>query len=257
MKQGNGNYPARVEAFHGLQVTFYDIGGKEFLTSEDIGLCLGLAEPRKTVNKIFNRNRDELESHKAVVNLTTTGGIKETIVFSETGANLIGMFSRSPKSRDFRLWLARLPRRVKALVNGEAVRQAFVRGVEEGSLAARRQLLFFTGGLNKDLVEEVAFLYWLRQRGLTQQEAARLLGKNRDQVQQLEYRLQGMGLTIPVVRAERRKLEMRRAFFEALGWREEETPESLTVRLGAGGRTREPKPKALPAPEPAHDAPAG
>ena len=118
----NERYPARVEQFHAVAVTIYEIDGKDYLTAEDIGRCLGLAEPAIAVNKIYRRNREELESHKAEVKDATLvypssgkdgrgGGPQATRLFTETGANLIGMFSRTAKSKDFRLWLARLPRR--------------------------------------------------------------------------------------------------------------------------------------------------
>ena len=206
----NEQYPARVEQFHAVAVTIYEIDGKDYLTAEDIGRCLGLVEPRKAVNKIYNRNRDELEPHQGGTILGTPGGKQEVRLFSETGANLIGMFSRTAKSKDFRLWLARLPRRVRALVNGQAVRQAFELGLEQG-LKLLEDLPAEIGRLD-DLGQLIA----LRRLGFTQVEAAASLGVSREQVQYAEKLLKARGLEFEPVRPGPRRKRFRALAARAL-----------------------------------------
>jgi prophage antirepressor-like protein len=227
-------YPARVEEFHGLQVTFYEIDGKEYISGEDVGCCLGLAEPGIAVNKIYRRNREELQIHQVETNLVYPssakdgrgGGRQQTRLFSETGANLLGMFSRSPKARDFRLWLARLPRRVRALVNGQAVAQAYAHGVEQG--------LRLLEELPTEVLapEEIGQLIALRRLGFTQVEAAHSLGVSREHVQVVEKSLKERGLVLAPVRKGRKQREMRRVLVRELGRVKRQIPPSPPLLKG-------------------------
>jgi len=207
---GDEQYPVRVEQFHAVAVNIYEIDGKDYLTGEDIGRCLGLTLPRKSVTKIYQRNREELEPHKAGVNLGPPSGNQEVMVFTETGANLIGMFSRTAKSKDFRLWLARLPRRARELVNGQAVRQAFELGLEQG--------LKLLEDLPTEIMslEDLGQLIALRRLGFTQMEAANSLGVPRDAVQVAERLLKAQGLEFTPVRPGPRRKRFRALAARAL-----------------------------------------
>lgn len=215
------SYPVRVEQYHGVSVTIHEVEGKDYLASEDIGRCLGLSDPRKSVNKIYNRNRDELEPHQVVVKLATTGGVKDHSLFSETGANLIGMFSRTAKAKDFRLWLARLPRKQRQVQEAlpEALEQAFQQGRKRGVTMALR--LLDCPAVAKLGLEGVSELVWARQRGDTQQEAGERLGISKDTAQEVEKALKELGIYFPAVSGLRRKREMRLALAYALGAEEE------------------------------------
>lgn len=200
-----GNYPARTEEFHQICVTFHEIDGKEYLTGEDIGRCLGLEQPRKSVNKIFNRNREELEPHQGVANLGTPGGKQDVICFSETGANLIAMLAHTKPAKEFRLWLARLPRRVREAAP-EAARLLLAEGVRKGFCIASDLL---SGRVDPDAL---ARLFWWRRSQATQKETAILLGISREQVQQLEKRLKELGIEFAEIRDGRRIKRMKEAF---------------------------------------------
>jgi len=54
-EQADQDEPTRVRLveYHGYKVTLYEIDGKEYMTGEDIGICLGMGDPRKSVNKIL------------------------------------------------------------------------------------------------------------------------------------------------------------------------------------------------------------
>ena len=208
----------RVEAYNGQQVSLFEIGGREYLTAEDIGLCLGMADPRKSVNKIYNRNRDELDPHTIVVKMTTNSpGNPNTRLFDETGANLIAMFSRTPEAKEFRLWLARLPKQVRQFESAlpEALGQVFEKGRKTGvSLTLR---LLACPAVAKLGLEGVSELVWARQRGDTQAEAGKRLGISKDLVRDVEKALKELGIYFAAVSGKKRKREMRQSLAYALG----------------------------------------
>jgi len=84
-----------------------------WFTAEEIGTALELADPRDAVNKIFQRHKDELDEHSQVCELMTQGGQQNVRIFSEEGAYLISMFSKSEKAKEFRRWLAGLLKRYR------------------------------------------------------------------------------------------------------------------------------------------------
>ncbi|HFC97512.1 MAG TPA: hypothetical protein ENJ40_03500 [Thermosulfurimonas dismutans] len=107
--------------FQGHDVRVIEVNGENCIPAEDLGRILGFSEPRKSVNNIFNRYRDEIEPHSSVINLMTEAGLREVRVFNETGAYLVAMFARTPKAKEVRLWLASLPKRLREF--REAVRR--------------------------------------------------------------------------------------------------------------------------------------
>lgn len=197
----NQQYPVRVEQFHDVEVTIIEVEGKDYLSGEDVGRCLEMPQPGDSVRRIHKRHREELEPHVCRVKMTrNSAGNPNMVFYTETGANLIGMFSRTAKSKDFRLWLARLPRRVRELVNGEAVRQAFEMGLEQG--------LKLLEDLPPEILslEDLGQLIALRRLGFTQEEAANSLGISRDRVKVTEKLLKARGLEFqPVRQGPRRK----------------------------------------------------
>ena len=118
------------------------------------------------------------------------------------------MFARTPKAREVRLWLARLPQLVRergAEVFREAVRQAIERAFALAEDISRH---------DQETLEK---LVWLRCRaGLTQVETARVLGISRFAVQRIEKVLKRRGIEFPLVNEQRRRKEIRRYFFETV-----------------------------------------
>jgi prophage antirepressor-like protein len=208
----NEQYLVRVERYNGVSVTIYEIGGKEYLTAEDIGRCLGLVDPKQAVKKIYSRNREELDPQKGGVRLTTPGGVQEVVAYTETGANLIAMFSRTPKARDFRLWLARLPRKVRDAA--PALAHQVLEARREGIQHTLRLLEWLKDASITS--ETLGQLIWLRRRGFSQKETGRLLVMSKDQVQFLEKRLKDLGVEFAPVNHHKRQREIRNLLVETL-----------------------------------------
>jgi len=202
------SYPTQIVEFEGQPVRLIRIDGVNYIPAEDLGKILGFSEPRKSVLNIFARYREELEPHSGVINLVTPGGTQEARVFTEIGAYLVAMFARTPRAREVRLWLARLPQLVRergAEVLRDAVRQAIERAFALAEDISR---------YDQETLEK---LVWLRCRaGLTQVEAGRVLGISRFAVQRIEKVLKRRGIEFPLVNEQRRRKEIRRYFFETV-----------------------------------------
>jgi prophage antirepressor-like protein len=237
----NEKYPERAVRYNGISVTLYEIDGREYITSEDIGRCLGLADPRRSVHRILSRNQEELEPHKGVVKLTTPGGPQEITVFTETGANLIAMFSRTPEAKDFRLWLAKLPKQHRQIKEYLPEIVERIRREERQEGAARALILLERGSAQHLGIYGLKRLIWYRIQGLTQNETAELMNISLAGVQEMERPLKDMGIVFKATNDARRKRAVRLALAEALADAPSET------KLGPGDNSEMPK---LPAPEP-------
>ena len=202
------SYPTQIVEFEGQPVRLIRIDGVNYIPAEDLGKILGFSEPQASVFKIFGRHREELEAHSTTVKLTALDGkLRDIRVFTEIGAYLVAMFARTPRAREVRLWLARLPQLVRergAEVLRDAVRQAIERAFALAEDISR---------YDQETLEK---LVWLRCRaGLTQVEAGRVLGISRFAVQRIEKVLKRRGIEFPLVNEQRRK-EIRRYFFETV-----------------------------------------
>lgn len=102
----------RQEAFEDMQLQVFEQNGEEWFSAEDIGKALGLADPRPSAIRIFNRNREEFEGLYRVVSLTTwlKSGRKlpyRFTTFNPQGAYLLAILARTEKSKALRRWLAK------------------------------------------------------------------------------------------------------------------------------------------------------
>ena len=200
MKQST-DYPTRTEIFEGQSVQVYEIEGQNYLTGEDLGRILGLAEPRKGANQIFNRNIEELRLYTIILKMKTQGDTQKRQVrlYSEVGAHIFAMFARTPKAEEVRLWLATLPKRareMKAAVRErweDAYEEAYLEGMTRG-MALIKGLALSKLGMARGLR-----LIEVRLAGLTQKEAGKLLDLNGDQVKWYERQWRRAGLSIPAV----------------------------------------------------------
>ena len=97
---------ATQKPFGSLTCDFYkNDSGEFYMTREQIGQALEYNEPRKSIQKIHERNADRLNPLSSVVNLTTVEGGREVtrdvIVYTLRGAMEICRFSRQPKADKF------------------------------------------------------------------------------------------------------------------------------------------------------------
>lgn len=95
--------------------------GDVWMTGEAIGAALEYPDPPRGVAKVFQRNREELDPHTCVVNLTTQveGGVSQrraVRVYNEEGVMILTMLSRQPKAAAFRAWAVQV---LKAYRRGE------------------------------------------------------------------------------------------------------------------------------------------
>jgi len=104
------NSPLQTFQFDGIPIQVIDQNGEGWMTGEDIGIALEYADdPKNSVRKIFERNRDELEEYSVTVKLTATDGKQyDTRVYNEEGVMIIGFLSKQPKAVMFRKWAVKI-----------------------------------------------------------------------------------------------------------------------------------------------------
>jgi prophage antirepressor-like protein len=101
------------KVFDGTEIEFVKINNEIWTTARTLGTGLEYANPRRSVMKLFYRNQDEIEEFSTVVTLGVGGTQQETRVFNETGAYLLVMFSKQPKAKEFRKWLAKVAKEIR------------------------------------------------------------------------------------------------------------------------------------------------
>lgn len=96
--------------FNNIPVSVIDRNGEGWMAGEDIGLALEYADdPKNSIRKIFERNRNDLEEYSVTVKLTATDGKQyDTRVYNEEGVMMIGFFSKQPKAVAFRQWAVKV-----------------------------------------------------------------------------------------------------------------------------------------------------
>jgi hypothetical protein len=208
------DYPTVAQNFKEVTVVFYSIKGQPYITGFDIGRCLGFSEPRKSVNNIFDRHRDELEPHTCVIKMMSQSDNQKRAmrVYNETGCNLVSMFAQTPRAKEFRLWLARLPkehREMKAAFQGNV--SALINNVRQQDFDMMNYLSW-TGFS----VETLSQLCLFRRLGLTQQETSRLMGYSKDKVQEIENRLRNFGVSFLRVELRQRRRQALAEFWRQL-----------------------------------------
>ncbi|WP_299734033.1 Bro-N domain-containing protein [uncultured Endozoicomonas sp.] len=107
MKNNQTSAVVRTASFSESPLTIVNYDGRRWLTASQIGQALEMADPANSVNRIFQRNKDEFSegADSTSVKLTALDGRqRETRVFSETGCILLAFLSKSQKAKDFRRW---------------------------------------------------------------------------------------------------------------------------------------------------------
>jgi prophage antirepressor-like protein len=142
-----------------LALTFHEVNLKPlpsndhyvWISSTQIGLALGYANPETAITKLFNRKSDEFTSDMArLVEVKTNGGIQQIRVFSLRGAHLIALFARTPVAKEFRKWVLdvlekevlqqQIDTRVKINAEQQAILKEIVDRRCEGNTKKRTEL---------------------------------------------------------------------------------------------------------------------
>lgn len=105
--------------FGEVQADIYKSGDEPYMTSEQLGSCLGYSHPRENVNKIVQRNPYiRNKEFSAEVKMTSPrGDTQKTRVFTEDGIYEITMLAKTEKAKEFRAWVRKL---LKSLRRGDA-----------------------------------------------------------------------------------------------------------------------------------------
>lgn len=91
--------------------------GQLWMSAAEVGGALEYACPDKAIRQLYNARADEFTpTMTRVIKVMTAGGKQAVRFFSLRGAHLLAMFARTPKAKEFRVWvLDILDREVAAL----------------------------------------------------------------------------------------------------------------------------------------------
>lgn len=192
---------ALMEQFEDQEVPLYEVEGELFLAGEDLGRILGLAEPRKAIAKIYQRNREELQPHIRDTKMvspssrgTRSGGPQTTRLYSEVGCYLITMFAKTKKARQVRQWLASLPQRIRAAAPAswqEALERAHFGGFGQAIK------MFVDINAGKTAINKLLSVIRWRLLGLSAADVAKLVGLSLATVQRYERLMSEHGMVFP------------------------------------------------------------
>lgn len=85
---------------------FIIYNNEKYISAEDIGIYLDYKEPAKAILRIYNRNKELLEGHTALIKVQVKHQKYFKRYFTKEGFYLIGMVSNQKKSPEFRRVLA-------------------------------------------------------------------------------------------------------------------------------------------------------
>lgn len=191
-------------SFEGRPVQAVERDGHILIPGEELGKLLGYPDPRDAVLKIYERNRDELESFSVTVKMTATDGKAYTTrVFSEAGSLLVAMHARTPKAAAVRAWLAELPQKSReALAEANRRLRAELSGMSAKAfeLAAasraqgRREALELLRKLKPATLQKYAALARYVGMGMEMWELRRLTGRTSGAIRGDVCRMRALGL---------------------------------------------------------------
>ena len=96
--------------FGDVQADIYKSGDEPYMTTEQLGSCLGYNHPKPAIAKIIERN-EYLSSadFSKVVKMTTLDGKQRNVrVFNEDGIYEVSMLAKTEKAKEFRAWVRKL-----------------------------------------------------------------------------------------------------------------------------------------------------
>lgn len=167
--------------FQNNELEVIDINGTPYLRGRQIGDTLQLAKGYRSVQKIFQRHRNEFTPDMMLsIELPTNGGKQLTNVFSARGAALIAMYAQTPVAAQFR---------------------AFILDVLEGKQSTKAQAEQLNT-LREELLRlcpEWAKILRCHQAGLSGREIGKVIGKSKDTVNRQLQRMHACGFPVRLV----------------------------------------------------------
>ena len=104
--------------FGEIECDIYSNEEEMFMSTEQLGCCLGYAYGKQAISKILDRNNYLKDKEfSGVVKLGTPSGEQETRVFTEDGIYEVTMLAKTEKAKEFRRFIRKL---LKSLRRGEA-----------------------------------------------------------------------------------------------------------------------------------------
>lgn len=185
-----------VFAVDGKDVHYLEKDGEILITAEEVGKHLGYGDPGRAINKLYDRNQNELKLYSSVVKLTTEEQSQRlTRVFSEEGVYILSMLARTNEAKRFRARVALLLRRIRGEAQQRAVELARQAALEDGAQARQRSVraaLDITPANRTHIRKILAY----RARGFTVREIAAVMGMSRSRVGWFVVTARKLGLEV-------------------------------------------------------------
>lgn len=158
------NQSIQTYQFNQIPVSVIDHNGDGWMTGDDVGKSLEYNQPRKRINEIFSRYRDELEEFSVDLKLRSTDGkLYNMRVYNEEGVMMLAFFSKQPKAAAFRKWAVSVLKSYRQQGSRPAIpteTQTIIRNLQAELLNSRKRM---------DKVLR------LQQAGFSKAESARML----------------------------------------------------------------------------------
>lgn len=183
-----------IEFFHAEGMKCLERRGEVYFTAEEVGKQLGYADPRTSINTLYQRNILELQDYASDIKLMSEAGERSVRVFTEEGVYLLSFLAQTDKAAEFR-------RRVASLLKW--VRQTKMQ-------QARAEGARIAMALSAPRAVKIRTAVRYRGMGLDGTEIAKLMGLGQAAVGGLLADARRIGLLPPVSEARQRALDKAR-----------------------------------------------
>lgn len=178
--------------FQNNELEVIDINGTPYLRGRQIGDTLQLAKGYRSVQKIFQRHRNEFTPDMMLsIELPTNGGKQLTNMFSARGAALIAMYAQTPVAAQFR---------------------AFILDVLEGKQSTKAQAEQMNA-IRMEILRlkpEWRRIMYYSAVGLSAREIGKIMGRCKDTIRKERARIKACGfpIQIPAPGGQRKQLSL-------------------------------------------------
>lgn len=133
---------ATTDKFYDVETNIYKgADGEMYMTSEQLGKCLGYAQPKSAISKLISKNVYLTDNEFSGVSelATPCGGTQPTRLFTEDGIYEVTMLAKTEKAKEFRCWVRKL-----------------IKSLRQGELQLKSENVVFS----KDIIESVIHKYF-------------------------------------------------------------------------------------------------